>query len=54
MQLTPPKKYTFWISVILVVLGVLARFIPVLAPWAFPIVTVGAVVLILGLLLKGF
>ena len=57
MKLTPPKNITFWISVILAALGVLAKngTIPglggVTAVW---LVVIGFVVLALGVLIKGF
>ncbi|MBN1303033.1 MAG: hypothetical protein JXA13_01255 [Anaerolineales bacterium] len=56
MKLTPPKQVTFWISIALVVVGVIAHIIaiPVLAVFDFWLVVIGAVVLVLGLLLKGF
>lgn len=56
MKLTPPKKITFWITVILAVVGVIAFFvsIPVLSGIAFWLVLAAYVVLVLGLLLKGF
>ena len=55
MRLTPPKKITFWISVILGALGVLATFvaIPVLSGFAFWLVVIGFVLLVLALLIKG-
>ncbi len=56
MRLTPPKNITFWISVILAALGVIATFvtIPVLSGFAFWLVVIGFVLLVLGLLIKGF
>jgi len=56
MRLTPPKKITFWISVILAALGVLASMgaIPGLSGFAFWLVVIGFVLLVLGLLIKGF
>jgi len=56
MRLTPPKKSTFWISVILAALGLIGFFvtIPFVSEFAFWFVFVGYVVLALGLLLKGF
>lgn len=56
MRLTPPKKSTFWISVILAVLGLIGKFvaIPFVTANAFWFVIVGFVILALGLLLKGF
>jgi hypothetical protein len=56
MKLTPPTKTTFWISVILVALGLIGMFvtIPFVSGFAFWFVFIGYVVLLLGLLLKGF
>jgi hypothetical protein len=56
MKLTLPKKSTFWISVILAALGVLAKIgtISVLSGFAFWLVVIGFVLLVLGLLIKGF
>lgn len=56
MKLNEPKVITFWIAVILVVLGIIANLatIPVLSGIAFWLVVVGFVVLVLGNLLKGF
>jgi len=57
MKLTPPSKLAFWISVVLAVLGVLGNF-GVLSfisvGLAFWLVVVGFVVLLVGLLVKGF
>lgn len=56
MRLTPPKKSTFWISVVLAALGLIGSFvaIPFVSAYAFWFVFVGFVVLAAGLLLKGF
>jgi hypothetical protein len=56
MKLTPPKKSTFWISVVLVALGLIGSFvsIPFVSGFAFWFVLVGYAVLVAGLLLKGF
>ena len=56
MKLTPPTKLAFWISVVLVALGFLGFLIsiPFVSGLAFWFVFVGYVVLLLGLLLKGF
>lgn len=55
MKLTPPKVITFWVSVLLGLLGLLAQagIVAMLAPYAFWLVFIGLVVLVLGLLLKG-
>jgi len=55
MKLTPPKAITFWISVILGVLGLLGMLtsIPFVSANAFWFAFLGLVLLVLGLLLKG-
>lgn len=54
MKLTPPKQITFWISLALMVLGVLGQFaVAVLAPFAFWLVLAGGVLLVVALLVKG-
>jgi hypothetical protein len=55
MRLTPPKNITFWVAVILVVLGILGKIttIPVLTPYSWWFVLVGFIVLMLGNLVKG-
>jgi len=55
MKLTPPKNVTFWISVALGILGLLAEtgtltLLPIAAFWQ---VFLGLVLLVLGLLVKG-
>ena len=55
MKLTPPKKITFWIAVVLGVLGLLGNLttIPVVSPYAFWFVFVGFALLVVALLVKG-
>jgi hypothetical protein len=55
MKLTPPKIITFWIAVVLGVLGLLGEvgLLAFLAPYTFWLVFIGLVVLVLGLLVKG-
>jgi hypothetical protein len=55
MKLTPPKKLTFWISVVLAVIGLVGAIIsiPFLSTYAFWFLFVGYVLLVLGLLAKG-
>lgn len=55
MKLTPPKAITFWISVILVVIGALAPVlsIPFVSTYALAFVIVGFVLLALGNMVKG-
>jgi hypothetical protein len=56
MRLTPPKQYTFWLSVLLAVLGVLGKFasLPVVTGNEFWFLLVGFVVLAAGNLSEGF
>ena len=56
MKLTPPKQITFWISVVLGLLGLIATFvsIPVVSGLPFWFVFVGLVLLVAGLLVKDF
>jgi heme A synthase len=55
MKLSKPKVITWWIAVILGVLGILATLgtIPVLSGYAFWLVVAGFVLLALGTLLRG-
>jgi hypothetical protein len=56
MRLTPPKKWVFWVSVILGAVGLVGKLvaIPFVSAYAFWIVLVGLILLILGNALKGF
>lgn len=56
MKITPPTKVTLWISVVLVVLGIIASLItiPFLSAIALWLVVAGYVWLFLGIVLKGF
>ena len=55
MKFTPPKQITFWIAVVLAVLGLIASLvtIPVLSGIAFWLVLAGFILLALSLLIKG-
>jgi len=55
MKLTPPKVITFWIAVILGILGFLGSLttIPFVSANSFWFVFVGWLLLVLGLLVKG-
>ena len=55
MKLTPPKVITFWVAVILGVLGFLGTFmtIPFVSANSFWFVFIGWLLLVLGLLIKG-
>ena len=55
MKLNPPKTITFWISVVLGLLGLIGSFvsIPVVSGLAFWFVFVGFALLVAGLLVKG-
>ncbi len=56
MRLNAPKKATWWISLILAILGVLGKLIvfPILTPLAFWLVLIAFIVLLLGSSVKGF
>jgi hypothetical protein len=54
MRLSAPKKIVFWISVALVVVGLLGFVIAFLEPFTLWLVLAGYVLLALGNLLKGF
>lgn len=55
MKLSAPTVVTFWIAVILVILGLLAvqGFMPGLATYALWLIVAGFVLLALGNLMKG-
>jgi uncharacterized membrane protein HdeD (DUF308 family) len=55
MKLSAPKKVTWWIAVILGVLGILATFVslPLVSANAFWFVAIGFVLLALATLLNG-
>ncbi len=55
MKLTPPKQITWWIAVILGVLGLLGTLvtIPFVSTYAFWFVIVGLALLALATLIKG-
>lgn len=55
MRLNAPYQVTFWIAVLLAVIGVIAKLAPIaaLAPYAFWLVVAGFVVLLLGNVLEG-
>jgi heme/copper-type cytochrome/quinol oxidase subunit 1 len=55
MQLSAPKLITWWIALILGVLGVIANFvvIPVLSGFAFWLVVIGLALLLLATLIEG-
>ena len=62
MRLTPPKKITFWISVIVAALGAIGAILHYfdvlsftwLGPVAFVLIFIAYVLPFLGLLVKGF
>jgi hypothetical protein len=53
MKLTPPKQITFWIAVILGVLGLLGFVVSALTPFAFWFAFAGLALLVVALLTKG-
>jgi hypothetical protein len=52
MALTPPKAITFWIAVILAILGGIATQIPAVSSYAILLVTAGFILLMLGNIFK--
>lgn len=56
MSLSEPKQITFWLAIVLAVLGVLGELatIPVISGMAFWLVVLGFIVLAAGNLMKGF
>lgn len=55
MKLNAPKQITFWIAVVIAVVGVVASLvdIPFLSDYAIWVVVIGFVLLALGNLLEG-
>lgn len=55
MKLTPPKKWVFWVSVALGLLGLIGNFasIPFVSAFAFWFVFAGLALLVAGLTIKG-
>lgn len=55
MKLTPPKQTTFTLAVIIGILGILAELVPiaVLSPYAFWLVVVAFVLLVLAVINRG-
>ena len=56
MKLSAPKKVTWWVALIVGVVGILANFvaIPFLSEYAFWLVVIGFVLLVLATYLKDF
>jgi hypothetical protein len=56
MQITPPTKVVFYLSLVFAAVGLVANFvtIPVVSGIAFYLVLIGYVLLFLGNTLKGF
>jgi hypothetical protein len=55
MKLTPPKKYLFWIAVVLGFVSLLGQFrvVPLLSPFSYWLAFFGFALLALGLVVKG-
>lgn len=53
MNLSAPKQLTFWIAVVVAVIGVVANFVPAVAAYALWVVVVAFVILALGVLIEG-
>jgi hypothetical protein len=56
MKLSPPKQVTFWVAVVVAVLGILGKLVdlPILTDYNFWVLLLGFVILALGNLLEGF
>lgn len=56
MNLSAPKKTTLWVSLLLAVLAVLGKIytVPLLSEYAFTVLAVAFVILLLGCILKNF
>jgi len=56
MKLSAPKQVTWWVAVVVGVVGILAYFvtIPFLSDYAFWLVVIGFVLLVLATYLKDF
>ena len=54
IKLSEPKVVTFWISILLVVLGILGsqKILPTFAPYAFWLVVAGFILLALGNMMR--
>ncbi len=55
MKLNAPKKNLFWVTVVLAVLALIGTFVsvPLLSAWAFWLLLVAYVVLVIGNVMKG-
>ncbi len=55
MRFTPPTKLVFWITVVLAALGLIGSFvaIPLVSGFAFWLVLIAYVVLVVSLFVKG-
>ena len=55
MKLSPPKQITFWIAVVVVILGIIASLVNIsgLSGLAIWVVVVGFVILAVGNLVEG-
>ncbi len=55
MKLSAPKTLTFWVAVVIALVGLLASFnvIPGIGAYAFWLVVVGFVILALGTMMEG-
>lgn len=52
MRLTPPRVITFWIAVLLVLLGVVGFFVPLLEVYTPVLILAGFILLMLANLFK--
>jgi hypothetical protein len=56
MQLSAPKQVTFWVAVVVALVGLVSSFvaIPVLSGFALWILVLGFIILAAGCMLEGF
>jgi uncharacterized membrane protein HdeD (DUF308 family) len=54
MKFNPPKKTTVYVSLVIVVLGLIAFFVPSVKGYSFWVLLIGYVYLLAGLMVKGF
>jgi hypothetical protein len=55
MKLTPPKQVTFWLAVILAVVGAVSKVVSLgtISGFAFPLIFFGFLLLVLGNVMEG-
>jgi hypothetical protein len=55
MKLSAPKQVTFWVAVVIGLIGLVAGLVPIpmISPFAFWIVVIGFVILVVANLMEG-